>query len=594
MDDPMTRMLSLRQTLVQDVDDGGRVLVVNNDSGSMQLSEIALDGTWRRLTDLSDPVTGRYLPGAPRRAVASVDPGGSERTQLWLLELDGPATDSPATSALTDDPDHIHELLAVAEDTVVFTTNRRDGVEFDIVRLTVSTRQEQVLYDGGGSFAEIAVSPSGRWLAATRMTLIAASSQLLLIDTTDGSVEEITDAANPGECMQVHWLDDAGLIASTDMGSERLQVRRFDLATREWQVEAADDNVDVSAIPAVPGSRWAVIRSAVGLDRLEIRGPDGSVTPVELPGPGVISGYHLQSSWAPGGGWFGFTFSSVDQPPEAYTWSEATGVSRRSRSNDDSELPDLVAPSAALVESFDGEQVPIFVIRGPHPDGSAVLVIHGGPEGEARLQWNPHVAGLALAGHTVVVPNVRGSAGYGRRWLALDDVELRLDSVADLAAIHRWLPTIEVDPRRTALWGGSYGGYMVLAGLTFHAGLFAAGVDIVGMSSLTTFMENTSSYRRVYREREYGSLAHHRQVLDSASPLPIIDRLSVPLFVIHGRNDPRVPVTEAEQVAAAVRANGAECDLLVYDDEGHGLQKRVNQLDAYPRAAAFLARHLAA
>jgi dipeptidyl aminopeptidase/acylaminoacyl peptidase len=133
---------------------------------------------------------------------------------------------------------------------------------------------------------------------------------------------------------------------------------------------------------------------------------------------------------------------------------------------------------------------------------------------------------------------------------------------------------------------------MVLAGLTFHPDLWAVGVDIVGISSLTTFLENTADYRRAYREREYGSLADHRQILEDVSPLPVIDRLRAPLFIVHGRNDPRVPLSEAEQVAAAARRNGVDCELLVYPDEGHGLAKRVNRLDAFPKAGAFLARHL--
>src|SRR6185312_12505052 len=170
---------------------------------------------------------------------------------------------------------------------------------------------------------------------------------------------------------------------------------------------------------------------------------------------------------------------------------------------------------------------------------------------------------LALSGFDVLVPNVRGSAGYGKRWVSLDDLELRLDSVADLAAIHDWLPSVGLDASRSALWGGSYGGYMVLAGVAMQPERWAAGVDIVGISSLVTFLENTSAYRRAFREREYGSLAEHRDILEAASPLPIIDRLRVPLFIIHGRNDPRVPLSEAEQVAAAVRGNGAECELVV-------------------------------
>ena len=133
---------------------------------------------------------------------------------------------------------------------------------------------------------------------------------------------------------------------------------------------------------------------------------------------------------------------------------------------------------------------------------------------------------------------------------------------------------------------------MVLAGLAFQPELWAAGVDVVGISSLVTFLENTSAYRRAYREREYGSLADDREFLEKASPLSRLGDVRAPLFVVHGANDPRVPLSEAEQIAAALRSRGIECELRVYSDEGHGLAKRANRLDAYPAVIAFLARHL--
>jgi len=199
---------------------------------------------------------------------------------------------------------------------------------------------------------------------------------------------------------------------------------------------------------------------------------------------------------------------------------------------------------------------------------------------------------LCLLGFAVVVPNVRGSTGYGKRWYSLDDLDKRLDSVADLAAVHDWLPQQGLEPTRSALWGASYGGYMVLAGVSMQPERWAAGVDIVGISSLVTFLENTSGYRRAFREREYGSLEHHRDLLVEASPITYLDQISAPLFVIHGANDPRVPLSEAEQITAALEAKGIACELRVYDDEGHGLAKRVNRLDAYPAAMGFLARVL--
>ena len=252
----------------------------------------------------------------------------------------------------------------------------------------------------------------------------------------------------------------------------------------------------------------------------------------------------------------------------------------------------LVEPSSHRVPTPDGEQVPCFVYRPATPvpglAGASVVHVHGGPEGASTLMFSPVVQALAGCGFTVLVPNVRGSVGYGKRWYSLDDVDLRLDSVADLAALHAWLPELGLDPARSALWGGSYGGYMVLAGTTMQPDLWAAGVDIVGISSLVTFLENTSGYRRAYREREYGSLEHDRELLVRASPVTHLDRLRAPLFVIHGANDPRVPLSEAEQVVAALAARGIPHELTVYADEGHGLAKRANRQDAYPAAIGFL------
>jgi dipeptidyl aminopeptidase/acylaminoacyl peptidase len=164
--------------------------------------------------------------------------------------------------------------------------------------------------------------------------------------------------------------------------------------------------------------------------------------------------------------------------------------------------------------------------------------------------------------------------------------------VADLGALHDWLPSMGFDATRAALWGGSYGGFVVLAGLVFQPERWAAAVDIVGIASFVTFLENTSQWRRVFREREYGFLERDRAFLEEISPLTHIEKLLAPLFLIHGTNDPRVPVSEARQLHAALRERGIETEMLVYEDEGHGLQKLKNRLDAYPRAVEFLQRML--
>jgi len=313
---------------------------------------------------------------------------------------------------------------------------------------------------------------------------------------------------------------------------------------------------------------------------------------VPLPNPGVVTFPYPDPRFSPDGATVAMSLSAPGVPGDVLLLDVASGQTRSLASS--SAVHGAATPQVHRVAAADGEQIPCFSYSpAAAGNGSSVTLVHGGPEEQSRPTFNPIIAALTAAGHTVLVPNVRGSAGYGKRWVSLDDVRLRLDSVSDLAAVHDWLPTLGCDPARAALWGGSYGGYMVLAGCAFQPERWAAGVDIVGMSSLVTFLENTSPYRRAAREREYGTLEHDREFLAQASPLNRIDDVQAALLVIHGANDPRVPLSEAEELHAALTARGVECELLVYPDEGHGLAKRVNRLHAYPRAVDFLGRQLA-
>jgi dipeptidyl aminopeptidase/acylaminoacyl peptidase len=347
------------------------------------------------------------------------------------------------------------------------------------------------------------------------------------------------------------------------------------------------------------GSTLLLLSNVDGATRCEILAaatlePRGDLP---LPGEGVVafSHYFDPPVLSRDGSRVAFTFSSATAPAVAYVaaldGTEPVVVAGDPRPLGD---VDLVAPTRHRIASFDGEQVPAFLFSPPGADGPvpAVVVVHGGPEGQSQLVFNAVTQALALEGYAVVVPNVRGSTGYGKRYYGLDDTTKRLDSVRDLAAIHGWLPSVGIDADRAALWGGSYGGYMVLAGVAFQPELWAAGVDIVGISDLVTFLENTSPYRRAVREVEYGSLATDREFLASASPLRRVDDIRAPLLVIHGANDPRVPLSEAEQLVASLQRRGIDTELLVYPDEGHGLGKLANRLDAYPKALAFLDRVL--
>lgn len=604
--DLFSELLSLRTWTAFDVDAEGRVLAGHDEHGSLQLVELHPDGRRTPLTALPGRCQGRYVPGR-RAVVVEHDQGGDELWQLSLLDLERfeegavPGRDRPAgledLVPLVADPSYRHALHDVTPTALVYATNRRNGVDMDVVARTWATGAETVLHDGGGYVGEVAVAPDGGRLAVVRLSLRPASTVVDVVE--DGVARPVTDPDEHAAHDQAAWTPDgSALVLSSNHDREFRAVLRLDVATGEWGVLVADDAHDLRVWAAPDGSALVVGRVVDGATELAVHEADGSRRcPVDLGlGAGVST-----VTWAADGSGFVTATTAPDEPAALHLVDPTTGSATLLVSVAAGLDPDvraaLTVPTVHRVPTPDGEQVPCFVyaagsVGDPGLAGAAVLHVHGGPEAAALRIFNPVVQALAAAGLAVVVPNVRGSDGYGKRWVSLDDVELRLDSVADLAALRAWLPTQGLDPERAALWGGSYGGYMVLAGVSMQPDLWAAGVDIVGMSSLVTFLENTSDYRRAYREREYGTLADHRDFLQAASPLTHLAAIRAPLFVIHGANDPRVPLSEAEQIKAALDGAGVPCELRVYGDEGHGLARRVNRLDAYPAALAFLGEHL--
>jgi dipeptidyl aminopeptidase/acylaminoacyl peptidase len=607
----LTRILDLRLYQAFDLDADGRVLAGSDDTGSTQLIEIEPDGTRTSLTALPGACVGRYVPGQ-RAVIVSHDQGGNELHQLSLLRLPRPSG-QPARledlEPMVRDPRHMHVLADVQADQICYFTNRRNGVAFDPVIRQLADGTERELVLGDASFDDAAISPDGRRLALTVASPVtAAAEHVVLVDLTAPAGQErmtdVTPADAPAKNDSLAWTPDgSALHFSSNNDREFLGLARYDVAAGSVSWLVTDDHADLVGWLAPDGSVLLVERNDDGASALALHDAvtGAKLVDVPLPSAGCISDARLPAPrWASDSAAMVLSVSGAELPGDVLL---ATGFNTRN-----AQVRQLthsaralgqpaVTPEQHRIPAGD-ELVPCFVYRGADDGdaavaGSAVVVVHGGPEGQARQNFNTYVQVLAAAGHTVLVPNVRGSVGYGKSWYSADDKHRRLDSVADLAALHAYLLKLGLDQDRAALWGGSYGGYMVLAGLAFQPDLWAAGVDIVGIASFVTFLENTSAYRRAYREREYGTLADDREFLLSVSPISRIDDIRAPLFVIHGANDPRVPLGEAEQIHAALTSRGRECELLVYGDEGHGLAKRANRLDAVPKAVEFLAKHLA-
>jgi len=560
--------------------DGATLLVRSDRTGSMQLYTVPVaGGELQQLTSLDEPATGLFLPDG--RVLVETDAGGNERTQLYVLGEDG------ALEPLVVDPRFMHETPHVdaGGEVLAYATNRRNGVDFDVAVRSLATGDEQMFEIGGYSFVA-GVSPDARYVVAMQLGAASGDSDLFLLDRATGEIEHVTPHEPPAEYGEVVvWADDSrSFLAATDAGREFAAIERYDLSTREWTTVAEDTwNLEVAGDSA---GHAVEIANVDGYSRLRVLASGEEVT---LPEPGVVESVVC----SPDGRRVAFAFSSLVSPHAVYVHD----VERRSSTK----VTDLPPPAGELLHaelyrypSFDGEEIPVFLFtpagEGPFP---VVVTVHGGPESQWRPLWGPSFAPLTQyllsRGYAVAAPNVRGSSGYGKRYVHLDDVRLRPDSVADLASLHSWLAERpEIDASRAVLYGRSYGGYMVLAGLAFQPELWAAGIEAVGLGNLVTFLERTSEYRRAAREREYGSLADDREFMLEISPGNHVDRIRVPLFVQHGRNDPRVPVFESETIHRQLNERGIRCELVIYEDEGHMIQKVPNRIDFFTRAVDFL------
>ena len=565
------------------------IAFMDDRSGTKQASIVdTVTGQIIELTTFSERLLSLKASSATGRLVYGIDTGGNERQQLYTFPT---RNDNPVR--LTHKDDAIHDPGSMSKDGkyLLLRSNARDESTFDVIGLDIESGTEDMWLQDGGQVQPVAISPDAHQAIVTRLNG-NLDGDLLLIDR-DGQVRNLT--AHTGE----QWvssasftLDGSGMWYLSNLDAEYMSLRRMAFASGEVTEIYAADGWDVESFAVSgDGGHIAVSVNENGASRIFILDGNGAhVAEPDLP-LGVVD----QFSWSPDSTRVAFGFSTV-QAPSIIMTIDLDGYLTVVASAD-SVAPSTFAPEMISYSSFDDLEIPAFWFR-PAGDGPfPVLVdIHGGPEGQRTLNYSPSgpvLQYLTSLGMAVLSLNVRGSTGYGKAYSHLDDKGLRLDAVNDVAHAVKWLhQRADVDPDRIAVYGRSYGGFMTLASLVFYPDLWAAGVDVVGIANFVSFLERTGPWRRKHRESEYGELVNDREMLERISPLTHIDNIRVPLMVCHGRNDPRVPLFEAEQVVEAVSSKGLDVVLRVYDDEGHALSKRKNEIDAFVTMGDFLQRHL--
>lgn len=566
------------------------IVFIDDRSGTKQASLLRVStGEISPLTQYNERLLSLKTSPKAGRVVFGMDVSGNERQQVWTIASPG---EEPLR--LTTSDDAIHEPGAVAKDGayVLMRSNARDEGTFDIVGVPTSGGELEMWMEEGGQVSPVDLHADGVRALVVRLNG-NLDSDLLLLEKS-GEVRNLTE--HEGE----QWVlgaafDEAGtgvwLLSNLDR--EYVALVHLDIGSGQRSIAFEDPEWDVELFKISPDqSHIALSVNENGTSRAVIASLNdiASGTSLDLPA-GVID----QFNWAPDSSRVTFGFSTVENPSVLMSSDLYGNVQTIAEA--ESERPQTYEPETVRYKTFDDLDIPAWFFKpegeGPHP----VLVdIHGGPESQRRLNYSPSgpvIQYLTSLGIGVLTLNVRGSTGYGKAYSHLDDKDLRLDSVKDVAYAVEWLRGREdVDPARIAVYGRSYGGFMTLASLVFHPDLWAAGIDVVGIANFVSFLERTGPWRRAHREHEYGSLEHDREMLERISPLTHIDNIRVPLMVCHGRHDPRVPLFEAEQVVEAVRKNGQEVLLRVYDDEGHALSKRKNEIDAFVTAGEFLQEHL--
>jgi dipeptidyl aminopeptidase/acylaminoacyl peptidase len=561
------------------------MLISTRFADAPQLHEVKLPGGARRqLTFTPEPVGGgSWQPKLGRYLVFAQDTGGGEFYQYYRLD-----PDTGRITLLTDGKSRNGSgRFSRKGELFAYTSTRRTGRDTDVwVMNPAEPRSDRLLCElsGGGWGVSDWSEDASKLLLVEYISI--NKSRLYLADAKTGAKELLT----PDEAGAVAYgdarfaKDGRSIFCTTDKGSEFLRLVRLDLSTKAITPLTQDISWDVDEFDLSPdGKTIAFITNEDGVGKVHLiaAGSGKQLRAPELP-LGIPSGV----TWHENGQDLAFNFNSAKSPTDAYSYNVRTRKLDRWTESETGGLnpTGFIEPELVRVKSFDGLPVSGFLYR---PDAKkfpgrrpVIVSIHGGPEGQSRPIFqgrnNYYLNELGVA---VLYPNVRGSTGYGKTFLTLDNGFKREDSVKDIGAFLDWVAKdAGLDAERIAVMGGSYGGYMTLASLVHFSDRLRCGIDVVGISSFVTFLKNTQDYRRDLRRVEYGderdpAMAGH---LERISPLNNVTKIRKPLFVVQGQNDPRVPVTEAEQMVKAIRDQGGVVWYLMAKDEGHGFGKKKN------------------
>lgn len=596
----VTRYVNTRSAGVSDISPDGQQLLVTTRFGQTAQAHVVRSplGARHQLTFAKEPLrNARFVPGDPGDLTFLRDIGGNEQYQLWRQDEAGQIVLLTDGKSRHGSPTWSHDGKRIA-----FTSNARNGKDMDIY-----------LSDGrSASSVERLLERKGAWWVADwshddTQLLIGEyvsinASRIFRVDVATKRVSAVVPATPTASYREAIFAKDGQrAYIATDREGEFVELYEvpLDKATdpASWKPLTRGLAHDVEGFALSHDGR--TLAFTVNVDGYSTLHLLDTTTRKHKPAANLPKGIVTGLRFAAKAPVLSFTMLGATRTGDAYTYDVQK---RRPTRWTESEMGGLnparfVEPELIRYETFDGRMIPAFVYRpktkGPHP---VMVKIHGGPEGQARPYFSALTQYLVTESNVaVVVPNVRGSNGYGKSYLLLDNGFKREDSVKDIGALLDWIASEDsLDEKRVAVFGGSYGGYMVLASLVHFGKRLVAGIDYVGISNFVTFLKNTKAYRRDLRRAEYGDERDPKMLehLTKISPANQAHKITSALFVIHGKNDPRVPLSETDQIVAKVGQHGNKPWYMVAENEGHGFRKQANRELFYQLTILFLEEHL--
>jgi len=578
--------------------DGRQIALVSDLSGVPQAWIVPIEGGWPRLlTAGNDPVgTVRWSPAGDWLAF-TVAPGGGLNSQIYVVRPDG-----TGLKRLTDGGKENNWLGKWLDDGrhLTMASNRRDPAAMDAYVLDAVTGVRKLVAENPGIGVIQSVSGNGGRALLARVRS-RGDNNLYLLDLGRGSEKLLTPHDPPGQFGGEIAPDGSTVFLVSNKDRDLSAFARVRLGadgtpgTIEVIAERNDADLDGELLDK-QGSRAALIWNVGG--RTELAFVDLR-TGRTAPGPALPAELSFPIEFSRDGQQLAFVASGSAAPPDVWildlesnrfrqiTFSPHAGV----------DLAQMVRPELLKFTAHDGLELSGWLYRpkGQKGPGAYVVSFHGGPEGQERPSFRSDYQALLTQGIGVFAPNVRGSAGFGKKFVNLDNGELRVNAVRDIKASVDFLVSARIaDPKRVGITGGSYGGYMTMAGVTEFPELFAAGVDLFGIVNFATFFKHSEPWMGAISTIEYGNPDTEAEMLARLSPIHKLERIKAALMVQHGANDTNVPVVEAEQIVENLKKRQVPVEYVLFPDEGHGWSKVPNRIRSTVSIVQFFAKHLGA